>query len=169
MSNTFWGGKGVIDLPVSQVVRDIQKLDKFRHNKDMPIRLYMCRAGDWREAVRQDKICPAQQIAKEANRRVQATGAWINGENMKTYPTDTSKDLSWYEFSPDGSEPKRIPDPSDITRGGRYKGNTLGGNESRNDSRGTFDSYGSTTETAAAWEATWGLGGWLDTQRNFAR
>jgi hypothetical protein len=61
---------------VRQVVRDVSQLDKFKNNKDMAIRLYSCRAGDFVTAAKtQEKMCPAQKTAIESGRPVQATGA----------------------------------------------------------------------------------------------
>jgi hypothetical protein len=149
---------------VKQVAADIQTraAEKFS-NKDMAIRLYSCRAGDWRTAGKQE--CPAQKLARETKRHVQATGADINPKKWTTYKTPYCSDRSWYDFSPDGSAPTKIPDPSGIQRGGLYNKNDLNGGESRTDTRKTYDGYGSTTSVAAAWEASWGPGGWLRTGR----
>lgn len=143
-----------VPLTAKQVVRDIKNLDKFKNNPNMPIRLYMCRAGDWRT----NKLCPAQQVANEAEgRKIQATGAWLNPDSAKKYKTRTCSDLSWYEFSKD-AEPRRIDDPTGYQEGGLYKSGGVGDSESQSGTRPSFDAYGSTTAAAAAWEASWGNG-----------
>lgn len=129
----------------------------------------MCRAGDWKTAVAEHKSSPAQDIANESGRKVQATGAWLNPESKTKWPTDTCPNTTWYEFSPNAAEPKRIEDPTGFRKGGLSNGGSLGDSESKRETRPTYDAYGSTTTAAAAWEASWEYGGWLTADRNLGR
>jgi RHS repeat-associated protein len=155
-------------LTATQVVRDIANLDKAKSNAQTRIRLYMCRAGDWREAAKEGKLCPAQEIANQSRRKVEATGAWINPRNETKWPTDTCPDTSWYEFSPNAAEPKRIDDPTGFRRGGGSSDN-LGNGESIRSTRPAYDAFGSTTLEAARWENSYGYGGWFQIEKNLGR
>jgi RHS repeat-associated protein len=160
---TSWGGKGRIPLSIGQVVADIRMRapEKFG-NKDMSIRLYSCRAGDWNTAGK--KLCPAQKLANETHHKVQATGADLNPETKRMWGTPFCKDLNWYEFSPDAERPTLIDAPPGYLKGGADT-RGLGDGASTPDVRRTYDSFGSTTQAAAGWESSWGDGGWLAADR----
>jgi hypothetical protein len=93
---------------------------------------------------------------------VQATAAVINPLNESKSISDTSHDLSWYEFSPGAQAPVKIADPTGYHVIGPNPGPSEG---SAMGSRQTFDSFGSTTREAADWEKSWGNGGWLAVNR----
>jgi hypothetical protein len=128
-------------LTATQVVRDVANLAKAKNDTKMPIRLYMCRVGDWRAAAKEGKLCPAQDIANQSRRKVEATGAWINPRNETKWASDTCPDTGWYEFSPNAAEPKGIDDPTGFRKGG-VSSNSVGDGGLNGDSRGLMTPSG---------------------------
>jgi RHS repeat-associated protein len=140
-------------LSVKQLVSDVKALPKY--TSTIPIRLNICHAGDIKGAAKYGLPAQAQQVANAfgTNPVIANTGD-VNPSNNRGYGDE-------YSFSKDNPPYRTGGDSRDSASSERTLG--AGGGEG---GRRTFDAYGSTTEAAAEWEASWGDGGWLATERS---
>jgi RHS repeat-associated protein len=148
-------------LPVSQLVKQIKSLKKY--TPTMLIRLNICQAGDFRGAAAKRQPAVAQEVANGLRTNpVSANTGYVSAFDNKGTGTDITFG------APDSEHPTVLPNGPD--QSGHNQNSppaALGAAEARS-FRG-FDSYGSTTAAAAAWEASYGYGGWLGVERYHGR
>jgi RHS repeat-associated protein len=139
-----------MQLSVKQLVNDVKALDKYRPT--IPIQLNICHAGDVKAAAQYQVPTQAQQVANGLGTNpVIANAGDVN-------PWDNKGTGDWYRFSKDKA-PVQI-----AGKGAAPDDRTLTAADRR-----AFDQYGSTTAAAAAWQSSWGNGGWLGLERTLTR